>query len=121
MIQQTIPNQKANYMQTIHYLNSNNTHTIAYKQYHITTDINREPKEFMDDIRGAGLNDTTIKEVKTILIQYINRLTGKWEDIEEREALRRKLSLPDTIIESKAVYDYLVDLFVVHNYDSKSV
>lgn len=77
-------------------------------------------KEFRDDIRGAGLNDSTIKEVKAILVEYINRLTGNWEGNDDREALRRKLSLPDTIIEKKAVYDYLVDLFVVHHYDSKN-
>ncbi len=82
--------------------------------------ISVEQKEFTDDIRGVGLNDSTIKEVKTILMEYINRLTGKWEGEEEREALRSKLSLPDTIIEYKAIYDYLVDLFVVHNYDNKN-
>lgn len=85
-----------------------------------SVNISNEQKEFLDDIRGVGLNDSTIKEVKTILLEYINRLTGKWEGNEDREALRKKLSLPDTIIEHKAIYDYLVDLFVVHNYDNKN-
>lgn len=83
-------------------------------------EISSVQKQFMDEIRGAGLNDSIIREVKTILVEYINRLTGKWEDDDEREKLHAKLSRPDTIIEHKAAYDFLVDLFVVHNYDSKN-
>ena len=97
--------------------------SILFLEPYATIDIcigGSEQKEFMDDMRGAGLNDSTVKEIKTILIQYINRLTGKWEGDNERDGLRRKLSLPDTIIEQKVVYDYLVDLFVVHNYDRKN-
>jgi hypothetical protein len=104
------------YSLTFSQLNYYGTPTIEY----MTNDTSPKQNEFADDIRGIGLNDTNIKEVKTILAAYINRLKGKWEDDDDREALRKKLSLPDTIIEKKAVYDYLIDLFVVHNYDSKN-
>jgi hypothetical protein len=87
---------------------------------YIQPDSNYVQKTYWDDIRGAGLNDSTIKEVKDILVDYVNRISGKWESYEEREALHAQLSEPDTIIEKKAVYDYLVDLFVVHDYDKEN-
>lgn len=90
---------------------------LEYTKLDDTSKISSEQNQFLDDIRGDGLNDSTIKEVKEILLEYINRYTGKWEPYEAREELQSKLSTPDTVIEQKAVYDYLVDLFVAYNYD----
>jgi hypothetical protein len=73
---------------------------------------------FADDIRGVGLNDSTIAVVKNILIKYINQYYNSYPSIDNREKLRYQLSKPDTIINHKAVYDYLVDLFIVHDFDS---
>ena len=73
---------------------------------------------FADDIRGDGLNDSTIAVVKNILSKYINQYYNSDPSIDNREKLRYKLSMPDTIINHKAVYDYLVDLFIVHDFDT---
>jgi hypothetical protein len=55
-----------------------------------------------------------------ILTDYINDYEYKYVTYEDSEKLRAKLSLPDSIINKKAVYDYLVDLFVKHESDSKN-
>ncbi len=74
---------------------------------------------FTDDIRGDGLTDSVIASVKKILIQYINQYYNSYLTTENSEKLRYKLSFPDTVIDGKSMYDYLVDLFITYDFDKK--
>jgi YD repeat-containing protein len=77
------------------------------------------PAYFMNDIRGAGLNDSILNIVKSKLTDYANTHYNKYLPDEARNDLRTELSSPDTVINGITVYDYLVDMLVIYDYDKK--
>lgn len=77
------------------------------------------PKHFLDDVRGLGLTDSALRDVNVVLDDYIKRFTGKWEPDEARDSLNKKLSECDSLVDYKPYCDYLVDLYVKYEYDTK--
>ena len=84
-----------------------------------STDQAAKPKHFLDDVRGLGLTDSALGEIKAILDEYIIRYTGQWEPNESRDSLNKKLSVCDSFVEYLPYYDYLVDLYVKYEYNDK--
>lgn len=72
---------------------------------------------FSDDIRGDGLNDSNISLVKIKLNEFAERFQGKSLPEEDMNHLHSEISYPDTLIENRAVYDYVVDMLVAYEYD----
>lgn len=75
---------------------------------------------FWDDIRGCGLNDSVLRSVKNTLAEYVDHYRDKYLTADDRNNLQAKLSLPDSIVDIIAFYDYLVDLYVKYDFDTKN-
>ncbi len=89
----------------------------------ITSDsgIQDIPKaNYEDESRGANLNDSLLRLVQQKLILYKNRNCEKPLDSQELELLQKEISSCDTVIDGKAVFDYLVDLFIDYTYDTRN-
>jgi len=60
-----------------------------------------------------------MERVKAQLVAHIKTYSDKPLSDEARHALREALSMPDTLIDSKYVFDFLVDLAILYDYDKK--
>jgi len=82
------------------------------------TILTTPPSKFENKIRGAGLNDSIIHSIQLKLLDYVHQHWGKKETYQDRNKLYLDLSMYDTVIDKKAVYDYLVDLAIFYSYEN---
>jgi YD repeat-containing protein len=74
---------------------------------------------FTSELIGVGITAENTIEIKQIIANYIACNSGYWEDTEDRLFLQHQLSEIDTVIDQRAIYDYLVDQLVEYTYNDE--